>query len=872
MHSILTKILSVVVVVFLLTACEENNSQEANKSTEYLARASSYFDQGQYKVAIIEIQNALQEDSNNIDAYALLGEIYYAQGNHLLSMNVLDSAPTQNEKTILLIAKNNLSLSKAKSALNVLNDAYKNNLLIDSIEASLIEAKSLVLLNKVTDAEKLLNKISNKTTNEEQLSDIETAKAKLFARTNRPQDQVTALNKAIKLHPSNIDALVMLADYHYRQNDYEAAEDKLSEALYNLPTTDSMTLKRMQILRAMVAILSQQGRSAEAMVYSKIIADANPKSQEIESEFQTALDALGKGDIDEAEKILTKLFDSSPNQISGSLLGLIKYSKGEFSEASNLFDRYVDPETASSQALSIYAETELRLKKPADALKAIESNIKDHSDNPKLLSVYGLALLYTGQTEKGIEVIKSTLQLDPTMSKLRLALIDNYNAQGKSNLALEQLELAHRHSPDDPHIAEKTLNQYSQMGLKNKHQSLINTLAASSVVENQVLAGLSLLQTNPKRAADIIDKAYQKEPKNLYALNAKTIESVNTKNTANTVKYAKETLNIDENRLFALAAIATAYSDSGNDKKAVDFLKEESNRSVNSWAADFLLSKYYLKNLNYKDSIRYLESSLSKSSFNDTVVRFSKDVYLANAAAEINNANYASAKKSIMDAIQLAPNDLSLQHFLISVELGNDNLTQAQKIAEEIEQLAPKSQTNHLVKGDISKHQGQHEEALLHYLDAWSIAPSDKIGKVIWANLRFGTALTPQQFIEDWKEKLPNSFEAITIEAMSYQEKNQIAKAMRSYKKSLELNPNQPIALNNIAWIYFEQKQYEQALSHAEQANKLAPQNPAILDTYGWIAFKSGDKDKAKDLIGQATKLAPNNAEIASHYKEITAK
>tara|TARA_B100000989_G_scaffold251746_1_gene199816 strand:- start:154 stop:543 length:390 start_codon:yes stop_codon:yes gene_type:complete len=128
------------------------------------------------------------------------------------------------------------------------------------------------------------------------------------------------------------------------------------------------------------------------------------------------------------------------------------------------------------------------------------------------------------------------------------------------------------------------------------------------------------------------------------------------------------------------------------------------------------------------------------------------------------------------------------------------------------------------------------------------------------------------EFLDEWEKQIPGSYEASTLRAIRYQQTNQNDRALAQYKKSLELNPNQPIALNNLAWLLYENSKMNEAMFYAEKAKSLTPENPAILDTYALVAHKSGKLDEAKAAISKAHQLAPDNADIQKHYDDILGR
>jgi tetratricopeptide (TPR) repeat protein len=77
----------------------------------------------------------------------------------------------------------------------------------------------------------------------------------------------------------------------------------------------------------------------------------------------------------------------------------------------------------------------------------------------------------------------------------------------------------------------------------------------------------------------------------------------------------------------------------------------------------------------------------------------------------------------------------------------------------------------------------------------------------------------------------------------------------------LELQPNDPSALNNLAYVAGQLKD-PKALEYAEKADKLAPNNAAILDTLGVLLVEKGDVKRGVEALQRAALLAPTSADV----------
>jgi predicted Zn-dependent protease len=87
----------------------------------------------------------------------------------------------------------------------------------------------------------------------------------------------------------------------------------------------------------------------------------------------------------------------------------------------------------------------------------------------------------------------------------------------------------------------------------------------------------------------------------------------------------------------------------------------------------------------------------------------------------------------------------------------------------------------------------------------------------------------------------------------------------------LAVQPENAVALNNLAWSLYELKD-PAATGYAEKAYNLAPGNPAIQDTYGWILVNQGDAKRGIEMLGKAAAAAPNALEIRMHYAKALLK
>lgn len=90
--------------------------------------------------------------------------------------------------------------------------------------------------------------------------------------------------------------------------------------------------------------------------------------------------------------------------------------------------------------------------------------------------------------------------------------------------------------------------------------------------------------------------------------------------------------------------------------------------------------------------------------------------------------------------------------------------------------------------------------------------------------------------------------------------------ATKRYRRVLELQPRNAVALNNLAYnLAVHGKAPQEAKPLAEKAVALTKNNPTIIDTLGWIEYLLGNHATASRLLADAVRRAPINADIRLH-------
>ena len=111
--------------------------------------------------------------------------------------------------------------------------------------------------------------------------------------------------------------------------------------------------------------------------------------------------------------------------------------------------------------------------------------------------------------------------------------------------------------------------------------------------------------------------------------------------------------------------------------------------------------------------------------------------------------------------------------------------------------------------------------------------------------------------------------------SLVYDMAGQFEQAEKVLLKLLELSPDDPLALNNLAYMYLENNvNISKAMDMVQHALEAEPENGAYLDTLGWAYYMKGKYKQAKKSIEKALERADKEDKgiIYEHYGDVLIK
>jgi len=181
------------------------------------------------------------------------------------------------------------------------------------------------------------------------------------------------------------------------------------------------------------------------------------------------------------------------------------------------------------------------------------------------------------------------------------------------------------------------------------------------------------------------------------------------------------------------------------------------------------------------------------------------------------------------------------------VKLGRQNLLKD-----------PNKMMTHQAVGLALTHLNRGDEAVAELRRALPLAPSDAVRGSIHVQIGDAQAKigSRQEALASFQEgKKLTGFVPIQLPLMM-QALGDIEGAISEYQVLLQRNPNQTIALNNLAYAFAERgERLDYALALARRLVSIVPMASTFADTLGWVLFKSGQIEEAEETMLEAVRL-----------------
>jgi cellulose synthase operon protein C len=232
-----------------------------------------------------------------------------------------------------------------------------------------------------------------------------------------------------------------------------------------------------------------------------------------------------------------------------------------------------------------------------------------------------------------------------------------------------------------------------------------------------------------------------------------------------------------------------------------------------------------------------------------------------------------SATRSLRRATELQPELVAPWRSLAILALRDKRPQDALAIARDIQKRHAKDPIGFALEGEIEANRKAWDASLVAYRAALQRAPqSSDLGARVHAVLTAaGKTAEAARMAADWQQANPKDAAFVYYLGDSALSRNDFAAAETQYRAVLALQPENALALNNLAWLMVKQGK-PGGVALAEKANQLLPDRAPLLDTLATALEADNQLPKAIETQKRAVGLDPKDASMTLRLAKLYIK
>ena len=615
--------------------------------------------------------------------------------------------------------------------------------------------------------------------------------------------------------------------------------------------------------------------------------------------FLRAVIARNQGQPNAALRMLRQVLQVIPNhKQSLAQAAQIHFQLREFSRSKEYLERLLAIDPANSVYRKMLGAVNLAAGDLDSGLDELETTDVESLSDPQLLSLLGAAYLRHGKLTDGARSLERAAELAPESAPIRTQLAFSKLRAGKIDEALRELEEIRAEKPD--FLLAAVLQSFAyvtrdQDAAVNVANTVISQHPESPVGFNlrgylRILFKDSDAAREDLNAALAIDDAFHPARFNLARLEIAADDRVAA------TRHLDAVLAQAPNHPQALHTLAMLKLRDGEREEAVRLLEQARKQNPENAEARLTLARIHRQDQKLSAAVRMAEEAYA-------LAPYVPEIQLELALIKLSNGEVSQAQELIEKVLERYPNSEktakllslsqlrggeidklvdSLEDFknrfpqriwpraqLAKIYLQLNDYDKAQEIVTSLRSEEASMAAGYILQGDIERAKNLIPAALASYANAHDIAPSSRTLLSLFAIET--DAKKKKQLIDDWLSANPDDVAVRVTKATTDLSAGRTTEAIEHYEKALAVDPNNIIALNNLAWI-FDELDDERALSYARRAFEAAPSSANVVDTYGWILLRKGNREQAVELLAKAKEIAPDNGDIRYHFASALAQ
>jgi cellulose synthase operon protein C len=869
--------------LLLLAGCDRFTSEETRMS-----RANASLESGKYQAAVIELRKVLDSKPDNLNAQLLLVDALSATGDAAGARRQLDLAikagasPSETEARALRLL---LALGDREAMRKTLEGSTS----VSAGERAMFEGRLLMLERKPTEAQAAFDRALAEDVS---LDDAAVGRIEALMAQGRGSETRQAIDTFLARKPDNGRALIMKGTLATRSRDFTTAIQAFSTAIES-----GKGLSRTEIATAHAQRVNAYLSSGQLETARSALAGLVEAAGETPVVFVTRANvALAAKDPSTAVNELRKFTQAVPQYMPARMLLVSAlFQQGSTEQAYAEAVRNVSEFSDSDEPRLALAEIESRLGRASDAEETLRPLVTRSPPNPLATATLAEIKMRRGESIAGASLLEQAVADQPGNPRLLLALAAAYLSQSDPNRALATLD---RIEDKSQFAARDRLRVIATAAIRGpaagekeleaaiaRHSGDVDLLLLAAAYQASVdhfdksrsylqkalevrpddrmltlaLARMELSAGRLDEAEALTRRVLDKVPTDASAMTLMAGIAARRGQEADVDAWLNRARIAQPGALDVSLALARRSAVRGNSMEARQILAEAVRNAPADPAARVALAELDASAGRHTEAMEGLREAAQKTPD-------SPHVLVSMAKIQLAAKDVGSARKTLMQALDLNPSWLPAAATLAALESNAGNLPAAIEVAKRLRRADPEGAASFALEGDIYMTAKRPRDAAAAYVAAYQRTPSATLATRAAQAKQAANISSAETELVDWLARAPD--DAITRRTLAefHSSRGQNAAAISELEKVISARPKDAVALNNLAWLYHQQKRDPRALTTAQAAYAVAPDVAAIADTYGWILAQSGKAKEALPVLEKAARLAPNSPEIQFHH------
>jgi len=745
---------------------------------------------------------------------------------------------------------------------------------------------------------------------------LQTTLALAYSRQDKPDLMLKALDAALAAKAEHVPALLLKARLAAGRQDYTGAMALLDGIIQrDASRVDAWLLKGELQQRALgdpVAALASYRQAvklrpdllpAQEAVFGLLISSKDmPGAQAHVAELKKAYPerpgtrlmeaqlAFVMKDYKTARDIAVPLVQLAPkNPMVLQLAGAAQYQSGALPQAENLLAQAVHIAPNLVLATHMLARTYLRTGQPDKALDTLKSMLDRPQPLAETYLLAGEAHLQNGKADAAERAFARAAQIRPDSSRARTAMALSQVGKGQVSTGMAALESISADSTDTvadmallaSHLRRKDYAKALQTidGLEKKRpqspvtaylrgrvQALRGDMAAARasferalVLDKQYfvatagLTALDLAENKPDAARARLDALIQADPSNHRAMLARAALLKRTgAPAAEVVSQLEAAVKAAPTDPLPRLQLVEQLMQGGNAKAALAAAQAANSAIPDRRELVLALGRTQLASKDYEQAL---------TSFNrlDKMQPDSVPVALGVAEALMGQKSYDAAEQHLQRTLKAHAELLPARRMLVWLYASDGRYDKALSLAREQQKLQPTQSSGYEIEADIELQRKNWDAALAHLRTALQKRSAPDLAARLHATL-IGAQRPAEadKFADSWLKNHGDDAVFRYYLGDTALASKDWALAEARYREVLRVQPNNALAMNNLAWLLVRQEK-PGALAWAEKANATMPGQIPLLDTLALALAADKQLPRAMELHRKTLLQAPED-------------